>query len=75
MSLWSYVNHPAALSAFISSLYEPYEQPLWPSVAPQSIVSGPEKILGRKPFEQEWGHFCQGSFQYQDQECLFLYWS
>ncbi|KAL3119689.1 hypothetical protein niasHT_009635 [Heterodera trifolii] len=38
VSLWSYVNHPAALTDFISTLYEPYALPLWPSVAPQSIV-------------------------------------
>ncbi|KAI3418379.1 hypothetical protein GPALN_009700 [Globodera pallida] len=38
VSLWSYVNHPAALPDFISTLYEPYAQPMWPSVAPQSIL-------------------------------------
>jgi myotubularin-related protein 9 len=37
-SLWSHVNHPDVIAAFVNALYEPYDQTLWPSVAPQSIV-------------------------------------
>ncbi|KAF7632756.1 Myotubularin phosphatase domain-containing protein [Meloidogyne graminicola] len=38
VSLWSYVNHPAVLPIFLNCLYRPYDQPIWPSVAPQSII-------------------------------------
>lgn len=38
-SLWSYVNHPKILDAYINPIYKPYDQVLWPSVAAQSIVS------------------------------------
>lgn len=44
VSLWSYVNHPDLLSTFLNPLYEPYDSVLWPSVAPQSIVSFCSKI-------------------------------
>ena len=40
VSLWSYVNHPEVLKSFVNALYEPYDEVLWPSVAPQSIVRG-----------------------------------
>jgi myotubularin-related protein 9 len=38
-SLWSYVNHPKILAAYMNPIYKPYESVLWPSVAGQSIVS------------------------------------
>jgi myotubularin-related protein 9 len=37
-SLWSYVNHPKILDAYINPIYRPYDSVLWPSVAAQSIV-------------------------------------
>ncbi|VDN30226.1 unnamed protein product [Cylicostephanus goldi] len=39
VSLWSYVNNPEILRSFVNVLYEPRESVIWPSVAPQSIVS------------------------------------
>ncbi|KAE9417573.1 hypothetical protein Angca_002687 [Angiostrongylus cantonensis] len=39
VSLWSYVNNPEILRTFVNTLYEPRESVIWPSVAPQSIVS------------------------------------
>lgn len=40
VSLWSYVNNPEILRGFVNALYEPNVATIWPSVAPQSIVSG-----------------------------------
>ncbi|KAI6240215.1 BMA-MTM-9, isoform c [Aphelenchoides fujianensis] len=37
-SLWSYVNHPKVLVAYINPVYKPYDSTLFPSVAAQSIV-------------------------------------
>lgn len=39
VSLWSYVNRPEVLNDFINPFYEPNNIILWPSVAPQSLVS------------------------------------
>lgn len=36
-SLWSYVNKPDILSEFLNPVYEPSEDAVWPSVAPQSV--------------------------------------
>uniref|UniRef100_A0A1I8BBQ0 Myotubularin phosphatase domain-containing protein n=1 Tax=Meloidogyne hapla TaxID=6305 RepID=A0A1I8BBQ0_MELHA len=54
VSLWSYVNHPAVLPAFLNYLYRPYDQPIWPSVAPQSIVLW-ERIYLR--WQRNWSQF------------------
>ncbi len=39
VSLWSYLNRPEILRTFLNPFYEPNLTVLWPSVAPQSIVS------------------------------------
>ncbi len=39
VSLWSYFNRPEILRTFLNPFYEPNITVLWPSVAPQSIVS------------------------------------
>lgn len=39
VSLWSYLNRPEILRTFLNPFYEPNVAVLWPSVAPQSIVS------------------------------------
>lgn len=36
-SLWSYVNKPNTLSEYLNPVYEPNEEAVWPSVAPQSV--------------------------------------
>uniref|UniRef100_A0A914MBR3 Myotubularin phosphatase domain-containing protein n=1 Tax=Meloidogyne incognita TaxID=6306 RepID=A0A914MBR3_MELIC len=54
VSLWSYVNHPAVLPAFLNYLYRPYDQPTWPSVAPQSIILW-ERIYLR--WQRNWSQF------------------
>lgn len=36
-SLWSYLNRPQVLQGFLNPVYQPNKQPIWPSVAPQSI--------------------------------------
>lgn len=36
-SLWSYVNRPDVLQKYLNPLYEPNDEVIWPSVAPQSI--------------------------------------
>ncbi|CAG9537354.1 unnamed protein product [Cercopithifilaria johnstoni] len=38
VSLWSYVNNPEILRAYVNALYEPNPAVLWPCVAPQSII-------------------------------------
>ena len=52
VSLWSYVNHPEILPSYANALYEPYDSAIWPSVAPQSIVSmaGLDTHLRQKSF-------------------------
>ncbi|XP_018336659.1 myotubularin-related protein 9 [Agrilus planipennis] len=37
-SLWSYLNRPEILTAFLNPMYEPNKAPIWPSVASVSIV-------------------------------------
>lgn len=37
-SLWSNLNTPGAMQTIISSLYEPNQGIIWPSVAPMSLV-------------------------------------
>lgn len=37
-SLWSYLNRPDVLTAQLNPTYEPNKSPIWPSVAPVSIV-------------------------------------
>ena len=39
VSLWSYLNRPEILRTFLNPFYEPNIAVLWPTVAPQSIVS------------------------------------
>ena len=39
VSLWSYLNRPEILQQYLNPLYEPNATVLWPSVAPQSLVS------------------------------------
>lgn len=39
VSLWAYINRPEVLEKFRNPLYEPNSSVLWPSVAPQSLVS------------------------------------
>ena len=38
-SLWSYLNDEAVLAKYRNPLYEHNEHVVWPSVAPQSMVS------------------------------------
>lgn len=44
-SLWSYLNHPDVLTSLLNPLYEPNKTPIWPSVAPVSIVVWGELYL------------------------------
>lgn len=37
-SLWSYINRPQALPKYLNPFYRPNKEPLWPSVAPASIL-------------------------------------
>ncbi|KAJ8981405.1 hypothetical protein NQ317_010343 [Molorchus minor] len=37
-SLWSYLNRPDVLTSLLNPLYEPNRLPIWPSVAPVSLV-------------------------------------
>ncbi|KAG9510001.1 Myotubularin-related protein 9 [Fragariocoptes setiger] len=37
VSLWSYMNRPEVLEMYLNPVYEPNNQPVWPSVAPQSL--------------------------------------
>ncbi|CAG9864397.1 unnamed protein product [Phyllotreta striolata] len=37
-SLWSYLNRPDVLTRLLNPAYEPNKSPVWPSVAPVSIV-------------------------------------
>ncbi|XP_045471939.1 myotubularin-related protein 9 [Harmonia axyridis] len=37
-SLWSYLNRPDVLTSVLNPLYEPNKGPIWPSVAPVSLV-------------------------------------
>lgn len=38
VSLWSYINRPDVLTSLLNSMYEPNKNPIWPSVAPVSLV-------------------------------------
>ncbi|KAK9888510.1 hypothetical protein WA026_000761 [Henosepilachna vigintioctopunctata] len=38
ISLWSYLNRPDILTSLLNPLYEPNKSPVWPSVAPVSLV-------------------------------------
>eukprot|EP00057_Strongylocentrotus_purpuratus_P026400 XP_011680874.1 PREDICTED: myotubularin-related protein 9-like [Strongylocentrotus purpuratus] len=38
VSLWTYVNRPQILQTFFNPLYQPNQQVIWPSVAPQSLA-------------------------------------
>ena len=38
-SLWSYLNRPEILQAYLNPVYEPCNKVIWPSVAPVSLVS------------------------------------
>lgn len=38
-SLWSHLNRPEILQAYLNPLYEPNNQIIWPTVAPVSLVS------------------------------------
>uniref|UniRef100_A0A1B6CT32 Myotubularin phosphatase domain-containing protein n=1 Tax=Clastoptera arizonana TaxID=38151 RepID=A0A1B6CT32_9HEMI len=37
-SLWSYINRPEILPAYLNPVYEPNNSVIWPSVAPVSLV-------------------------------------
>nr|XP_023023478.1 myotubularin-related protein 9 isoform X2 [Leptinotarsa decemlineata] len=37
-SLWSYLNRPDVLTSLLNPIYDPNKSPIWPSVAPVSIV-------------------------------------
>lgn len=37
-SLWSYLNRPDILTSVLNPIYEPNKSPVWPSVAPVSLV-------------------------------------
>lgn len=39
VSLWSYINRPETLEQYLNPAFEPNSSVIWPSVAPQSIVS------------------------------------
>lgn len=39
VSLWSHVNRPHVLSEYLNPAYDPNPSVIWPSVAPQSVVS------------------------------------
>ena len=43
----SFFNRPEVLSQFMNPLYEPNNTVLWPSVAPQSLVSYHTKLLSK----------------------------
>uniref|UniRef100_A0A914WJT4 Myotubularin phosphatase domain-containing protein n=1 Tax=Plectus sambesii TaxID=2011161 RepID=A0A914WJT4_9BILA len=53
VSLWSFVNNPDVLQKFFNALYEPNESPLWPCVAPQSIMLW-ERLFLR--WQRDWTH-------------------
>nr|XP_054761888.1 myotubularin-related protein 9-like isoform X2 [Lytechinus pictus] len=38
VSLWTYINRPQILQTFFNPLYQPNQQVIWPSVAPQSLA-------------------------------------
>ncbi|KPJ13750.1 Myotubularin-related protein 9 [Papilio machaon] len=44
-SLWSWLNQPEELAAFINPLYDPTPNVIWPSVAPMSFVIWEELYL------------------------------
>lgn len=39
VSLWSYINRPEVIQQYLNPSYEPNPNVIWPSVAPQSLVS------------------------------------
>ncbi|KAL3282217.1 hypothetical protein HHI36_005411 [Cryptolaemus montrouzieri] len=44
-SLWSYLNRPDILTSLLNPLYEPNKGPIWPSVAPVSLVLWRDLLL------------------------------
>lgn len=44
-SLWSYLNRPDVLTSLLNPMYEPNKCPIWPSVAPVSLVLWNELYL------------------------------
>ncbi|CAH0558241.1 unnamed protein product [Brassicogethes aeneus] len=44
-SLWSYLNRPEVITSLLNPLYEPNKSPIWPSVAPVSLVLWDELYL------------------------------
>uniref|UniRef100_A0A1B6CPY7 Myotubularin phosphatase domain-containing protein n=1 Tax=Clastoptera arizonana TaxID=38151 RepID=A0A1B6CPY7_9HEMI len=44
-SLWSYINRPEILPAYLNPVYEPNNSVIWPSVAPVSLVLWQEVYL------------------------------
>lgn len=44
-SLWSYLNRPDVLTSILNPLYEPNKCPIWPSVAPVSLILWSELYL------------------------------
>lgn len=44
-SLWSYIHTPDVLDQYINPLYEPNNKVIWPSVAPQSLVSNSDLYI------------------------------
>lgn len=44
-SLWSYLNRPEVITSLLNPLYDPNKAPIWPSVAPVSLVLWDELYL------------------------------
>lgn len=45
VSLWSYVNRQDVLTSLLNFMYEPNKNPIWPSVAPVSLILWSELYL------------------------------
>lgn len=58
VSLWSYVNRPEVLPKLLNPMYDPNNQVIWPSVAPQSLVLWPRMYLrwvyDQTPQQEAW---------------------
>ncbi|CAN7989167.1 unnamed protein product, partial [Ixodes hexagonus] len=58
VSLWSYVNRPEVLPTLLNPMYDPNNQVIWPSVAPQSLVLWPGVFLrwvyNQTPQKEAW---------------------
>lgn len=52
-SIWSYINRPDILQKYLNPVYEPNDEALWPSVAPQSIELW-EGVFLRWSIENVW---------------------